>query len=201
MGVEIGQSVSHYKILRKLGHGGMGDVYLAENTRLGLRVALKFLAAQLTRDPKAIKRLEHEARAVAELSHPNISRIYDIEEADGHRFLVLEYLEGETLADRIQRGPLSIEETVRIGTALAAGLTHAHAHGVVHRDIKAPNVMITRDGSVKIMDFGLARMPDATRLTESGEWLGTVPNMSPEQASGTTADARSDLWSLGVVLY
>jgi len=197
----IGETISHYRILRHLGSGGMGDVYLAENLRLGLKVALKFLSAELSRDPAALRRFENEARAAAELSHPNIADIYDLEDADGHRFLVLEYLEGETLAQRIDRGPLPIADVLRIGRALAEGLAHAHARGIIHRDIKSANVMLTPEGGIKILDFGLARHVDATRVTRTGAMVGTVSYMSPEQVQGKEADARSDLWSLGIVLY
>ncbi len=197
----LGKTISHYRILEKLGQGGMGEVYLAEDTRLGRKVALKFLAPELARDHESLLRFRNEARAAAELSHPNIATLHDIGETDGEPFLVLEYLKGQSLRDRIAQGPLSIDDVIRIGKALAAGLAEAHAHGIVHRDIKSANVMLTRKGGVKILDFGLARREDATQITRSGTALGTVAYMSPEQIRGEAADQRSDIWSMGVVLY
>ncbi len=197
----LGKTVSHYRILEKLGQGGMGEVYLAEDTRLGRKVALKFLAPELARDHESLVRFRNEARAAAELSHPNIATLHDIGETDGEPFLVLEYLKGQSLRDRIAQGPLSIDDVIHIGKALAAGLTEAHAHGIVHRDIKSANVMLTRKGGVKILDFGLARREDATQITRSGTTPGTVAYMSPEQIRGEAADQRSDIWSMGVVLY
>jgi serine/threonine protein kinase/tetratricopeptide (TPR) repeat protein len=197
----LGETVSHYRILEKLGQGGMGEVYLAEDTRLGREVALKFLAPELARDRDALARFRTEAKAAAELSHPNIATIYDIGETPERPYLVLEYLRGQSLRARIKKGPLPIEEALRVGGALAEGLAAAHSHGIVHRDVKSANIMLGDDGSVKILDFGLARLADATQLTKPGTTLGTIFYMSPEQALGRTADERSDIWSLGIVLY
>ena len=197
----IGQILGHYRIVKHIGKGGMGDVYLAEDTRLGRKVAVKFLAPELVRDQQSLARFRNEARAAAELSHPNIATLYDIGEVDGKPFLVLEYIEGRTLRERCAQGPLPIHEIVRIGQALASGLADAHSHGIIHRDIKSDNLVLTDKGEVKILDFGLAHRIDATRLTRPGTTLGTISYMSPEQASGTPADERSDIWSMGVVLY
>ena len=197
----IGETISHYRIVSKLGQGGMGEVYLAEDTRLGRKVALKFLAPELTRDRESLIRFRNEARAAADLSHPNIATIHDIGEVDGKPFLVLEYLEGQTLRERSAEGPLPIDDILRIGKALAAGLAEAHAHGIVHRDIKSANIILTNKAEVKILDFGLAHRDDATQITREGTTLGTIGYMSPEQAKGKTADERSDIWGLGIVLY
>ncbi len=198
----IGTTIAHYRVLSLLGRGGMGEVYLAENLRLQKRVALKFLSPALSQDGLALDRLQREARAAAELDHPNIARIHDMQEADGRHFLVMEYVEGETLSERLAaHGRLEPQEAERIAGAIAAGLEHAHGHGIVHRDIKSANVMLTPDGGVKILDFGLALRPDVTTLTQQGAVLGTLAYMSPEQVRGAPVDARTDLWSLGVVLY
>lgn len=197
----LGDTVSHYRIIEMLGQGGMGEVYLAEDTRLGRKVALKFLAPELARDRESLARFRNEARAVAELSHPNIATIHDLGEVDGKLFLVFEYVRGETLAARLARGPLPIEETIRIGEAIASGLIEAHARGFLHRDVKSSNVMLTEKSEVKILDFGLAHHIDATQLTRPGTALGTVGYMSPEQSTGSSADVRSEIWSTGVVLY
>jgi TolB-like protein len=197
----LGETISHYRILEKLGQGGMGEVYLAEDTRLQRNVALKFLAPELSKDRDVLARFRNEARAAAELSHPNIAAIFAFEEIDEHGFLVLEYIEGETLHARLTRGPISVEEVQRIGAALCEGLAHAHARGVVHRDVKSANVMLTSDGGVKILDFGLARRTDATQITRRATVMGTVSYMSPEQARAEPVDERSDVWSLGVLLH
>ena len=198
----IGQTVSHYKILEHLGGGGMGVVYKAEDTRLKRTVALKFLPPDLTRDPDAKERFSHEAQAASALQHTNICVVHDIDEApDGQMFISMEYLEGETLKKKIERGPLRIEEAVDIAIQVAQGLTKTHEHGIVHRDIKPANIMITSDGVVKIVDFGLAKLSGRTMLTKMGSTLGTAAYMSPEQARGESADQRTDIWSLGVLLY
>jgi serine/threonine protein kinase/tetratricopeptide (TPR) repeat protein len=198
----IGKTVSHYKILEHLGGGGMGVVYKAEDTRLKRIVALKFLPPTLTTDPDAKERFIHEAQASSSLQHNNICNVHDIDETpDGQLFIVMDYYEGETLKKKIEPGPLKIEEAVEIAIQVAQGLTKAHEHGIVHRDIKPANIMLTSDGVAKIVDFGLAKLTGRTMLTKTGSTLGTAAYMSPEQAQGEPADHRSDIWSLGVLLY
>lgn len=197
----IGKSIDHYRIERRLGQGGMGEVYLALDPRLGRRVALKLLTSSLVGEREALQRFRGEARAVAELSHPNIATIHDVGEFDGRPYLVLEYIDGETLTSRIARAPLSVAEALRIAEAVARALEHAHGRGVVHRDIKSSNVMLAADGQVKLLDLGLALVEDQTRVTREGISVGTIAYMSPEQLAGGAVDARTDLWSLGVLLY
>lgn len=198
----IGQSISHYRVLEHLGAGGMGVVYKAEDMRLGRTVALKFLPPDLTRDETAKERFLREAQAASALDHPHICTIYGFDQtADGRLFLAMAYYDGETLQQRIARGPLPAGDAVRIAVQMAEGLAKAHAHGIVHRDIKPPNVMITSDGEVKLLDFGLASLPEVTAMTGRGLALGTLSYMSPEQARGEAVDRRVDLWALGVVLY
>ncbi len=198
----IGQTVSHYQITEKLGQGGMGVVYKALDTKLDRSVALKFLSTSAlpTDDDKA--RFHREAKAAAKLNHPHIATVYEIDETDdGRAFIAMEYVEGETLSERIKRGPLKLQEAITIATEVAEGLQAAHEQGVVHRDVKSSNVMLTERGQVKVMDFGLAKTEAETMLTKEGTTLGTVAYMSPEQARGGEVDHRTDLWSLGVVLY
>jgi serine/threonine-protein kinase len=197
----IGQTVSHYKILEKLGEGGMGVVYKAEDTRLGRTVALKFLPPELTRDRRAKERFVREARAASALDHANICTIYEINEADGQTYIAMACIEGESLQDRIQAGPLDLPEALDIAIQIARGLGEAHEKGIVHRDIKPANVMITPKGRVKIMDFGLAKLVGTREITEKEATPGTIAYMSPEQTRGEGVDHRSDIWSLGVVLY
>ncbi len=198
----VGTKVSHYEILEKLGQGGMGTVYKAHDTRLQRTIALKFLPTHLTCDPEAKQRLIHEAQAASALQHSNICVVHDIDEtSDGQMFLVMECLEGETLKKKIERGPLKIDEALNIAIQVASGLAKAHEHGIIHRDIKPGNIMVTNDGVAKVVDFGLAKLAGRTLLTKAGTTLGTLAYMSPEQTRGEAADRRSDIWSLGVVLY
>ncbi len=198
----IGRTVSHYRITGKLGEGGMGVVYRAEDTDLGRTVALKFLSPELTRDPAAKERFRVEAQAASRLDHPNICTIYEIGETDDARlFISMACYDGDTLAHRLADGPLPPEEAVGIAADVAAGLAAAHARGMVHRDIKPGNVLVTGRGRAKILDFGLAKLGEPSDLTQAGVRLGTVAYMSPEQARGHEADGRADIWSLGVLLY
>ena len=197
----IGKTVSHYRILEKLGEGGMGVVYKAEDTKLKRVVALKFLPTELTRDEEARERFTREAQAAAALDHPDIGTIYEIDEAQGQTFISMAYVDGERLKDKIDRGPLKLAEAVDIAMHVAQGLQAAHEKGIVHRDIKSANVMLTASGQVKVMDFGLAKLAGASKVTREGTTLGTTGYMSPEQARGEESDKRTDIWSLGVVLY
>jgi len=198
----IGQTISHYKILEKLGEGGMGVVYKAEDTKLKRTVALKFLPPELTRDEESRERFIHEAQAASALQHNNICTIHDIDETeDGQSFICMAYYEGETLKKKIARGPLPVQQSVDTAIQIAEGLAKAHRQGIVHRDIKAANLMVTSDGVVKIVDFGLAKLAGKTRVTKTGTTVGTAAYMSPEQARGEGVDHRTDIWSLGVVLH
>ena len=182
--------------------GGMGVVYTAQDPRLKRQVAIKLLTADLTRDETAKQRFLQEAQAASALDHPNICTIYEINETpDGQLYLVMAYYEGETLKQRIERGPLALNETLDIATQVGQGLKKAHAAGIVHRDIKPANLIVTADGTVKILDFGLAKLVGTEGVTQTGQTVGTVAYMSPEQARGEEVDHRTDIWSLGVVLY
>jgi serine/threonine protein kinase/Tfp pilus assembly protein PilF len=198
----IGNVVSHYKILEHLGGGGMGIVYKAQDLNLDRPVALKFLPPEFTRDAEAKERFTHEAKSASALDHPNICTIHQLEETeDGQVFIVMACYEGETLQKKMERGPVETDDAVSLAIQLASGLAVAHKGGIVHRDIKPGNVIITGDGTAKIIDFGLAKLADHARLTKSGSMVGTMIYMSPEQARGEEVDARTDIWSLGVVLY
>ena len=198
----IGKMISHYRILEKLGEGGMGVVYRAHDTKLDRDVALKFLPPELTRDADAKKRFVREAQAASALDHPNICTIHEIDETnDGRTFIAMACYEGESLKAKIERGPLEIREALDIAVQIAQGLAKAHERKIVHRDIKPANVLITKDGLVKIVDFGLAKLGGRTKLTRTAATAGTVSYMSPEQLKGDDIDHRSDIWALGVVLY
>lgn len=198
----IGQTISHYKILQKLGEGGMGVVYRAEDTKLHRPVALKFLSPEMTRDETAKKRFIQEARSVSSLDHPNIAVVHEIDEtSDGQAFICMAYYEGSTIKQRLEKGPLAIEEAVKIAYQMADGLQRAHESGIVHRDIKPANVIITERGQAKIVDFGIAQLAGETKFRSPSETGGTAAYMSPEQAQGSAADKRSDLFALGIVLY
>jgi len=198
----IGKTISHYKILEKLGGGGMGVVYKAEDIKLKRTVALKFLPPDLTRDDESKVRFIQEAQAASALEHNNICTIHEVDETeDGQLFIVMACYEGDTLKKKIEQGPLEIEDAVSIALQVAQGLSKAHEKGIVHRDIKPANIMVTDDGVVKILDFGLAKLTGQTRITKTATTLGTIAYMSPEQARGEEVDQRTDIWSMGVILY
>ena len=197
----VGQTISHYKILSELGRGGMGVVYKAEDTTLRRTVALKFPPIDKLASEEEKARFLREAQAAAALNHPNICTIYEIDEAGGHSFIAMEFVEGQSVKQRIESRPLKLEEALDIAIQAGQGFQAAHEKEVVHRDIKSANIMVTVQGLVKVMDFGLAQLGDRSKLTRTGSTLGTPAYMSPEQARGRPTDRRSDIWSLGVVLY
>jgi non-specific serine/threonine protein kinase len=197
----IGQTLSHYRILEQIGAGGMGQVYLAEDLQLERKVALKFLPPDFTRDPEFKARFEHEAKATAALNHPNIVTVYELAEHEGQLFIAMEHVDGRSLEELIERGDLTLGRSVEIACQICEGLSKAHQAGIVHRDIKPSNILIDADGRAKILDFGLAKSKKASTLTKTGTTLGTLRYESPEQATGQPVDARSDLFSVGAVLY
>ncbi len=197
----IGSSVGRYKIEALLGAGGMGEVYRAEDASLGRPAALKFLAEHLLHDEEAKQRFLREAKAAAAITHPNICPIYEVGEEGGKTFLAMAYLEGESLEDRIAKGPLQLKDALAIGRQLSEGLEAAHEKGIVHRDIKPANVMVDAKGHATILDFGLARLAEASKLTRQDQTVGTAAYMSPEQMQGEEVDRRADVWALGCVLY
>jgi serine/threonine protein kinase len=211
----IGKSLAHYKITAPIGRGGMGEVYSADDLNLNRKVALKFLPEAFAGDPERMARFEREAKLLALLNHTNIAAIHGLEQAEGKRFLVLELVEGETLADRLNRGPIPVEEALKLALQMAEALEAAHEKGVIHRDLKPANIKVTPDGKVKVLDFGLAKAfageQDQAALsnsptlsvaaTQQGVILGTAAYMSPEQAKGKPVDKRSDIWAFGVVLF
>ncbi len=217
----VGKTISPYRILEKIGQGGMGEVYLARDTSLDRQVALKFLSREMQADETARHRFLREAKSAAAIDHPFVCNIFEIGEVDGKSFLALEYVEGLTLSDKLAAGQLPLEEAIKTATEIAEALEEAHKRGIIHRDLKPSNIMLTSDGHVKVMDFGLAKRVGSeeapnqevkltsvtklgstlTSLTQHGSIQGTVPYMSPEQLEGKEVDARSDIFSLGIILY
>ena len=215
MSLSPGSKLAHYEILEPIGKGGMGEVYRAKDSKLGRDVAIKVLPDEFSRDKERLARFKREAKVLASLNHPNIAAIYGLEESERTHYLVLELVEGETLAERISRGPIPADESREIAIKIAEALEAAHEQGIVHRDLKPANIKQTEDGKIKVLDFGLAKVfqeetsdadssmsPTLTRDgTRVGVILGTASYMSPEQAKGKKVDKRADIWSFGVVLY
>ena len=200
----IGKSILHYRIIEKLGAGGMGIVYLAEDTRLKRQVAIKFLPPHISNSDTDRKRFEIEAQAAAALNHPNIATIFAIEENEDQPFIVMEYISGQELSDVISehsQKQMEMDDVLDLVKQIAKGLQAAHQNGIIHRDIKSGNIMLTPDGLVKIMDFGLAKVRGSVMVTQAGTTLGTAVYMSPQQVRGEEADEQSDIWALGVIFY
>jgi serine/threonine-protein kinase len=217
----IGKTLGHYEITSQLGKGGMGEVFQAKDQKLGRDVAIKVLPDEFAKDTDRIARFQREAKLLASLNHPNIAAIYGLEESEGTNFLVLELVEGDTLADRIKAGPVPVEEALKLALQIAEALEAAHEKGVIHRDLKPANIKVTPDGKVKILDFGLAKAfageqadlnlsnsptltysPTLSEMaTQQGVILGTAAYMSPEQARGKSVDKRADIWAFGCVLF
>jgi len=216
MKLEKGTTISHYKILSEIGKGGMGEVYLAQDTKLNRKVAIKFLNEKYGKDVEKLKRFTQEAQAASALNHPNILMVHEIDETDGNNFIVTEFIEGNTLRESLgKKESIPLNTILKIGIQVSEALSAAHAAGIVHRDIKPENIMIRKDGYVKVLDFGIAKLIEKKTVkdvslegetkamvkTSPGIVMGTVSYMSPEQAQGKETDARTDIWSLGVVLY
>src|SRR5712691_3810713 len=210
--LSTGTRLGRYEIRSKLGEGGMGEVYLAEDTQLGRRVAIKLLPPETISDEHARKRLVREARAAATLDHPHICSVYEVGEANGRSFIAMQYIEGETLDLKLKQKPLELKDSLTIASQVADALAEAHTHGIIHRDVKPANIIITARGQAKVMDFGLAKVMQHSEVVASeaetevplstpGAVIGTLPYMSPEQVRGETLDGRSDIFSFGVVLY
>ncbi len=197
----IGRAFGRYRVVGRLGDGGFATVWKAEDTLLSRPVALKVLAESATASPPARRRFLHEARAAAALSHPGIAAVHDSGEQDGRLYIVFDYVDGETLADRLRSGPLPPTEAARIGIAAAEALGHAHSRGVIHRDVSSANLALSGDGRVVVLDFGLALAGNLSRITRSGTTLGTIDYVAPEVARGDDAGPASDVFGLGVVLY
>ena len=210
----IGRTLSHYKVLEKIGAGGMGEVYKARDTKLDREVAIKVLPEAFAENKERLARFEREAKLLASLNHPNIATLFDLQEHEGTHFLVLELVPGETLAERIQRGPIPIDEALPLFKQVAEGLEAAHGSGVIHRDLKPANIKVTPEGKVKVLDFGLAKAmqpeepvadssqsPTLTKDTALGAIMGTAAYMSPEQARGKPVDKQTDIWAFGCCLY
>jgi serine/threonine protein kinase len=211
----IGKTLAHYEITSQLGKGGMGEVYQAKDRKLGRDVAIKVLPEEFARDTDRVARFQREAKLLASLNHPNIAAIYGLEESGGIQFLVLELVEGETLADHIKRSPIPVEESLKLALQIAEALEAAHEKGVIHRDLKPANIKATPEGNVKVLDFGLAKAFAADReevnlsnsptlsdaATQKGVILGTAAYMSPEQAKGKAVDRRTDVWAFGCVVF
>ena len=213
MALKSRQTLLHYRLRAKIGEGGMGEVYRAEDSKLGREVALKVLPTEMTSDPQRLERFQREARAVAALNHPNIVTIYSVEEADGVHFLTMELVDGEALDRLIPKDGLDLGRLLDISIPLADAIAAAHDRGIVHRDLKPANVMVGADGRVKVLDFGLAKLQPTElaaeeftaaptlMMTREGVIMGTAPYMSPEQAKGSEMDHRTDIFSLGIVVY
>src|SRR5213083_983978 len=214
MAITIGTQLGCHEITALLGKGGMGEVYRARDTKLKREVAIKILPDEFSRDAERVSRFQREAEVLASLNHPNIAAIHDLQEANGSRYLVLELVEGETLADRIARGPIPVEEALDIAKDICEALEAAHEKGIIHRDLKPANIKVTADGKVKVLDFGLAKAYEqdvanttlsnsptmaSMAATNAGVIFGTAAYMSPEQAAGKPVDRRADVWSFGVV--
>src|SRR5512136_2909037 len=211
----IGKTLGHYQITKQLGKGGMGEVFQAKDSKLGRDVAIKVLTDEFARDTDRVARFQREAKVLASLNHPNIAAIHGLEEFGGTNFLVLELVEGQTLADRIKAGPIPVEESLKLALQIAEALEAAHEKGVVHRDLKPANIKVTPDGKVKVLDFGLAKayagdkeemnLSNSPTLsnaaTQQGVILGTAAYMSPEQAKGKAVDKRTDVWAFGCVVF